>query len=296
MPIGAVYSPHQTQFFAWELTRRARADSVESLGATLVDAQVDLNLQKTALSLQQREQGLQQQLGQIKAVRTLRDNHAKAVVESQRLEQQAQRLKRASDVVRETRIKFIDDILESVATETNRLYGLIHPNEPIALSKLELDKARRASLVQLSQGSETSGANATTKRPIQRLRERASAPLVFESILSHFEGVDDVPPQAYFSESHLDTQAFCFWLAVAKRERPSKDAVLALDQLVQSIVREPFERQHVAQEAGILLEAILDHLALTYRCRVPRTTTSDYTLSELLNGTSTLFKKLALTL
>ncbi len=36
----------------------------------------------------------------------------------------------------------------------------------------------------LSQGSETSGADATTKRPIQRLSERASAPLVFESILS----------------------------------------------------------------------------------------------------------------
>ncbi len=43
MPIAAVYSPHQAQFFAWELTRRANPDSVESLGATLVDAQVDLN-------------------------------------------------------------------------------------------------------------------------------------------------------------------------------------------------------------------------------------------------------------
>lgn len=41
---GAItYSPHQTQFFAWELTRRISADSVESLGSTLVDAQVDLN-------------------------------------------------------------------------------------------------------------------------------------------------------------------------------------------------------------------------------------------------------------
>jgi ERCC4-related helicase len=38
-----VFAPHQTQFFAWELTRRANADSVESLGSTLVDAQVDLN-------------------------------------------------------------------------------------------------------------------------------------------------------------------------------------------------------------------------------------------------------------
>lgn len=37
------FAPHQSQFFAWELTRRAASDSIESLGSTLVDAQVDLN-------------------------------------------------------------------------------------------------------------------------------------------------------------------------------------------------------------------------------------------------------------
>lgn len=34
---------YQSQFFAWELTRQASGDSIESLGSTLVDAQVDLN-------------------------------------------------------------------------------------------------------------------------------------------------------------------------------------------------------------------------------------------------------------
>lgn len=34
---------YQSKFIAWELTRQAAADSVESLGSTLVDAQVDLN-------------------------------------------------------------------------------------------------------------------------------------------------------------------------------------------------------------------------------------------------------------
>jgi len=41
--MGGSYSHHQTQFFAWELSRRASGDTVESLGSTLVDAQVDLN-------------------------------------------------------------------------------------------------------------------------------------------------------------------------------------------------------------------------------------------------------------
>ncbi|MFZ2207182.1 MAG: helicase-related protein [Porticoccaceae bacterium] len=36
-------TPHQSQYMAWLLTRRAAGDSVESLASTLVDAQVDLN-------------------------------------------------------------------------------------------------------------------------------------------------------------------------------------------------------------------------------------------------------------
>ncbi|MEW5787294.1 MAG: SNF2-related protein [Pseudomonadota bacterium] len=36
-------TPHQTQYFAWLLTRRAADDTVESLASTLVDSLVDLN-------------------------------------------------------------------------------------------------------------------------------------------------------------------------------------------------------------------------------------------------------------
>lgn len=38
-----VLTPHQSQYFAWLLTRRAASDTVESLASTLVDSQVDLN-------------------------------------------------------------------------------------------------------------------------------------------------------------------------------------------------------------------------------------------------------------
>jgi hypothetical protein len=158
--------------------------------------------------LQEEEQKFQRQIGQIKTVATLFKNYQEAVSESLAVERQARRLKRASDIVRDTRIAFTDDILASVAQETNRLYGQIHPHEPIALSKLELDKARRASLIQLG----------------------------------HFEGKDDAPPQAYFSESHLDTLAFCFWFAVAKREMPLKDAVLVLDDIFSSV-----DAQHLSR-------------------------------------------------
>ena len=36
-------TPHQAQYVAWLLTRRAAGDTVESLASTLVDSQVDLN-------------------------------------------------------------------------------------------------------------------------------------------------------------------------------------------------------------------------------------------------------------
>ena len=36
-------TPHQSQYFAWLLTRHSADDSVESLASTLVNSQVDLN-------------------------------------------------------------------------------------------------------------------------------------------------------------------------------------------------------------------------------------------------------------
>lgn len=39
----SVLTPHQSQYYAWLLTRRTAGDSVESLASTLVDSQVDLN-------------------------------------------------------------------------------------------------------------------------------------------------------------------------------------------------------------------------------------------------------------
>lgn len=41
--IQKLLTPHQSQYYAWLLTRRAAGDSVESLASTLVDSQVDLN-------------------------------------------------------------------------------------------------------------------------------------------------------------------------------------------------------------------------------------------------------------
>jgi hypothetical protein len=238
------------------------------------------------------------------------------------------RLESACRVVVQQRRTFIQDILDDIIGEVNRLFGAIHPGEKIGLHRLEMDETKRTSLEQHAQ----------------------------------FEDVAGVVPQAYFSESHLDTFGFCLWLALAKRAepqhtvlvlddvftsvdvqhfrriselladeaahfqqliiathnrhwhelyrqhgvgvhllklerwtlarglRPHEDQILAAD-LAAALAAEPFSRQAVASQAGILLENVLDTLALTYGCRLPRKHGHAYTLGELMSGTGKLLRK-----
>lgn len=48
---GLFYTSYQSKFYSWELTRQAAGDSIESLGSTLVDAQVDLNSHQVEAAL-----------------------------------------------------------------------------------------------------------------------------------------------------------------------------------------------------------------------------------------------------
>jgi energy-coupling factor transporter ATP-binding protein EcfA2 len=111
-----------------------------------------------------------------------------------------QRLKRALEIVRGERIRFTQTVLGSITTECNRLYESIHPDEPLGLSEFKLDETKRASLLQ--------GA--------------------------HFLGHADVPPQAYFSESHLDTLGFCLFVSLAKLFS-NGSAILVLDDVFTSV-------------------------------------------------------------
>ena len=38
-----MYSPHQTQYFAWQLTRRLSSEDEDKLTGAIMDAQIDLN-------------------------------------------------------------------------------------------------------------------------------------------------------------------------------------------------------------------------------------------------------------
>ncbi|HKQ72919.1 MAG TPA: AAA family ATPase [Blastocatellia bacterium] len=243
-------------------------------------------------------------------------------------------LERALEIVQRERIAFIQRVLAEVRDETNRLYALIHPDEPLGLDQLLLDENKKGSLLQICS----------------------------------FEGVSDVAPQAYFSESHLDTLGFCLWLAIAKLSSGG-DAVVVLDDVFTSVdsvhftrildllidecenfnqviitthsrqwrdryaaqqiphdktsfvelqswtrgggIRasrtrvnvealfehleaSPFDRQIVASKAGVLAESLFDWLTQIYECPLPRRRGGNYTLGDLCNGLKRLAKQLVI--
>jgi len=240
-------------------------------------------------------------------------------------------LQRAYDIVHEKRVAFTQGILDDIRKEADRLFQEIHPGENIGLEQLKMEEQRRGSVSQTGT----------------------------------FNDHNDVPPQAVFSESHMDTLGFCVWLALAKREAPEATILLiddifssvdathlgrvidllsteasnflqvvvathyrlwwdrcqhahgiqrvhlgrwcvangiapqnmprVLDELRAKVASAVFDRQGVSSKAGILLESILDDLALHYGCSLPRNRLNEYTLGALLNGCSRLFTRHSLT-
>ncbi len=117
----------------------------------------------------------------------------------------------------EERQKFTDGIIGDIAKEVGKLYEKVHPGEGLDKIALELDPARRASL--------TLGAM--------------------------FAG-HDAPPQAYFSQSHLDTLGLCVFLALAARDR-ADETVLILDDVLGSV-----DEPHVERVIGMIYEVGAD--------------------------------------
>jgi recombinational DNA repair ATPase RecF len=299
-------------------------------GDALSEQAADVAQQLSAIgpATQQLLDGLRQRLtlhDTIKAQASLLKDSTQQV---KRLSLVVERMTKVNQLLVSTRRDFVQAILDGIIEEVNRLFSVIHPGEKIGLHRLEMDEVRRSSLEQHAR----------------------------------FEDEVEIIPQAYFSESHLDTFGFCLWLALAKRLNP-KQLILVLDdvftsvdtqhfqrisnlladeaqhfqqliiathnrrwheiyrqnsagvhliklekwslgrglrpyedhtllgELVAAVAAEPFNRQAVASQAGIILENVLDNLALVYNCWLPRKQGHAYTLNELLVSTKKLLQK-----
>jgi energy-coupling factor transporter ATP-binding protein EcfA2 len=110
------------------------------------------------------------------------------------------RLEAVHTVVSDERKRYAEDILHAVADDVGRLYSSIHPDEPLGRVRFEL-KRQAASSIDLDAG---------------------------------FQDRDDLPPQAYYSESHLDTLGICVFLSLARRFATDRSMVI-LDDVVTSV-------------------------------------------------------------
>ena len=113
----------------------------------------------------------------------------------------------------EERQKFTDSIISEIAQEVGKLYSAVHPSEGLDTIALELDPKKRASI----------------------------------ELKAEFSG-HDAPPQAYFSQSHLDTLGLCVFLALAARDR-ADETVLILDDVLGSV-----DEPHVERVIGMIYE------------------------------------------
>lgn len=122
-------------------------------------------------------------------------------------------LEAAHKIYVETRQAFTNATMAEIAGKVGELYEKVHPGEGLDIIALQLDPKRRSSV----------------------------------DMKANFAG-SDVPPPAYFSQSHLDTLGLCVFLALALREKPG-ERILILDDVLGSV-----DEPHVERVIGMLYE------------------------------------------
>lgn len=116
-------------------------------------------------------------------------------------------VKAAHESVRSSRHGFVNGVLQGISEEVGKLYERVHPGEGVGKIGMVLDAGRKASL----------------------------------DLKTSFLDSAAVPPQAYLSDSHLDTLGICVFLALAKKRSPST-TVLVLDDVLASVDEPHVER------------------------------------------------------
>lgn len=282
-------------------------------------------------AIESRKQKEEKEANQLKLIKTAYQTYTNKTIQSKRLEKELDTLKKLHVIVEKERKDFVESELGSISDVVDSLYTSIHPAEGLGKVKFYLNPKFIGSL----------------------------------GFTGEFQGTDDVQPQAYYSESHLDTLGVCIFLALAKKYsdentivilddvitsidqahmtrfinmlhgeadninqliitthyRPWKDrykyyggptanvqliellhwshprgirhtkAKLSVEELEEYLQEAKYDRQTVANKAGVLLEGLIDHIALRYNCRIPRKAEPDYTLGELLSSIESKLRK-----
>lgn len=155
------------------------------------------------------------------AVKTFEENY-NAQLEMDKL---IPRYQAVLDAMADERRAFVDSILKRIAVRVGELYEMVHPSEGLSRIELQLNPDKRASL----------------------------------EIGADFPGAPDAPPQAFFSDSHLDTLGLCMFLALAELD-DAKNKIVVLDDVLGSV-----DEPHVDRVVNMLYDTAgrFQHLLLT---------------------------------
>jgi energy-coupling factor transporter ATP-binding protein EcfA2 len=147
-----------------------------------------------------RKQTDQKSINQRNAVKGHYDTHTDKLTTAQSLEGLSQKLKKALEIVSQQRKAYVEGVLGAISGEVEKLYIKIHPDEGIGKIRFYL-------------------------------KPNAIGSLEFDA---QFQTEAAVPPQAYYSESHLDTLGICVFLALAKYFM-TDNTIVILDDVVTSV-------------------------------------------------------------
>lgn len=162
------------------------ADSQVPLDDPTVAAEADAllaHVDSLKSAIQKRLDADQKSLNQLNAIKQHVQTIDTKTTELAELTELQRRAKETLRTVEVTRKSFVDGLLQTVSGEVDALYTHLHPGEAIGGLRLYLDPNQRGSLK-------------------------------FEG---KFETETATLPQAYYSESHLDTLGVCIFLALAKK-------------------------------------------------------------------------------
>lgn len=151
-------------------------------------------------SLELRKEGDQKSVNQHNAIFGHYDSLQCKAFEAKGYEGLLGKLKEMLNIVSGQRKSYIEEILSSIADEVETLYTKIHPGEGIGKIRFFL-------------------------------KPNAIGSLEFDC---QYYDTAELPPQAYYSESHLDTLGICVFLALSNRFKTEK-TVIILDDVLTSI-------------------------------------------------------------
>ncbi|MBC6952184.1 hypothetical protein DWB58_30085, partial [candidate division KSB1 bacterium] len=281
--------------------------------------------------LKNRKEIDQKSLIQHNAIKGQLETLQEKIVQATSQEDLLAKLQLALKIVSKERKDYVENILDSISVEVERLYAKLHPREDIGKIRFYL-------------------------------KPNAIGSLEFDA---QFHNASALPPQAYYSESHLDTLGICVFLALAKHFKTERTIVVLDDVLtsvdgphlerfmtllheeaehfnqmivtthyrlwrdryrwakgstantqiielgpwtlqnglyvgefmtaiaeLEKIIGQPnFNRESAASKAGVILESLLDFITLKYRCAIPRNARNEYTLGDLASGVDSKLAK-----